>query len=314
MINPLATTRNSTWLSLLMLLLVWQCVDAQQFTEKQGNNNQIPDAAKDIGVDPRLGEFVDPEFSFTDEDNNFVRMGDYFDNKRPIILSFNYSNCPKLCEVQLDLMTDALREIDFEVGKDFQLVSVSIDPKEQLARVRDMRDRFSGLYNRPGSEDSWNFLVSKDPEMVKELAKACGVRYKYVPRQKLYSHPPVFLLLSPKGKIVRYIHGVQYEPVTISRALIEASEGKIGSPINRFTFVTGCFLFDETTGKYSFAAMGLMRLAGLFTMGCLAISILPYWWVKRSRNDKTEIAKKDIDAKSDTDKDNEYKEVFKDEL
>lgn len=303
-----ATSRITFLLSLTLLLVGSQHVSAQQeFREKKGNNNQVPEVAKDIGVDPKLGKYVDPELSFTDEENNFVRMGDFFDNKRPVILSFNYSNCPKLCEVQLDLMTDALREIDFEVGKDFQIVSVSIDPKEQLSRVREMRDRFSGLYNRTGSEDSWHFLVSKDPAMVKDLAKSCGVRYKYVPRQKLYSHPPVFLLLSPKGKIVRYIHGLQYEPVTISRALIESSEGKIGSPINRFTFVTGCFLFDETTGKYSFAAMGLMRVAGLFTMGCLAITILPYWWVRRNRDGKD-----DLTAAAENN--NEYNEVSKDEL
>lgn len=289
-----------------MLLVSWQCAQAQ-LGERKGNNNQVPEVAKDIGVDSKLGDFIDPDFTFTDEENNYVRMGDFFDGKRPIILSFNYSNCPKLCEVQLDLMTDALREIDFEVGKDFQIISVSIDPKEQLVRAREMRDRFSGLYNRPGSESSWHFLIS-DSVMVKELAKACGVRYTYVKRQKLYSHPAVFLLISPKGKIVRYIHGLDYESKTISQALVEASEGKIGSPINRFAFVTGCFLFDETTGKYTFAAMGLMRVAGMFTMFCLAVTIIPYWLVKRNRNGKI------VDAKSTTDNDNEYKEVFKDEL
>ena len=205
-------------------------------------------------------------------------------------------------------MTDALREIDFEVGKDFQIVAVSIDPKEQLVRAREMRDRFSGLYNRPGSEDSWHFLIS-DKNMVKELAKDCGVRYKYVKRQKLYSHPPVFLLISPQGKIVRYIHGLQYEPTTISRALIEAAEGKIGSPINRFTFVTGCFLFDESTGKYTFAAMGLMRVAGLFTIFCLAITIVPYWLVKRNKNDKGE-----VDPEDSTSTNKEHKEVSQNDL
>lgn len=302
-----ATLPKAIWLSILTMLVSLQCAFAQ-LGEQFGNNNQIPEVAKDIGVDPKLGDYIDPDYGFTDEDNNYVRMGEFFDGKRPIILSFNYSNCPKLCEVQLDLMTDALREIDFEVGKDFQVISVSIDPKEQLVRAREMRDRFSGLYNRPGSEDSWHFLIS-DKNMVKELAKDCGVRYKYVKRQKLYSHPPVFLLISPQGKIVRYIHGLQYEPQTISRALIEAAEGKIGSPINRFTFVTGCFLFDETTGKYTFAAMGLMRVAGLCTIFCLAITIIPYWLVKRNRGG-AEVDSKESTALHNT----EHKEVSKNEL
>lgn len=306
--NPnTATIRNTCLVGLILTLVTWQCAHAQ-LKEQKGNNNQIPEVAKDIGVDSKLGEFIDPEISFHDEDNNFVRMGDFFDGKRPIILSFNYSNCPKLCEVQLEHMALALRDVDFQVGKDFQIVSVSIDPKEQLSRARAMRDQFCDVYNRPETIDSWHFLIS-DRTMVKELAKACGVRYKYVRRQKLYSHPPVFLLVSPKGKIARYIHGLKYEPLTISRALVEASEGKIGSPINRLSFVTGCFLFDESTGKYTFAAMGLMRVAGMFTIFCLAITILPYWWVKRNRAGKPESP-----ADSENDNNNEYKKAFKDEL
>lgn len=299
-------------LSMIMLLAlgqsVWvQSATGQTFKERPGNYNNVPDAAKDIGVDPKLGDFLDPEFTFHDEENNYVRLGDFFDGKRPIVLSFNYSNCPKLCEVQLEHMSLALREVDFKVGDDFQIISVSIDPKEQLARARAMRDRYSKVYNRPGSEESWHFLIGDD-DMVKGLAKECGVRYKYVKRQKLYSHPPVFLLISPKGKIVRYIHGIKYEPVTISRALIEAAEGKIGSPINRLSFVTGCFLFDESTGKYSFAAMGLMRIAGFFTVFCLAIGIVPYWWIKKSR------VGKEIETDDKTESEQEYKEVFRDEL
>ena len=125
------------------------------------------------------------------------------------MLSFNYSNCPKLCSVQLQNMTSSLREIDFEVGKDFQLVSVSIDPNEQTSRARATREKFMGQYNRPDSESGWNFLTG-DRDQIESLTNQCGFRYKYVREQKLYSHPPVFILLSPKGKIVRYIHGLKY--------------------------------------------------------------------------------------------------------
>ena len=280
---PTLTIRNLTRLC-VFALLVWvpSAETFGQFQEKLGNNNQVPKAAEGIGVDSKLGDTIDPELSFTDEDNNFVRMGDFFDGKRPVILSFNYSNCPKLCEVQLKLMVTALRDVEFDIGKDFQLVSVSIDPQEQLSRLRGMKDRYASVYNREGSESSFHFLKG-DSVAVKHLADLCGVKYKYIARQKLFSHPPVFLLISPKGKIVRYIHGLKYDPVTIYRALVEAAEGKIGSPINRLTFVTGCFLFDETTGKYAMPAMYLMRIAGACTIFFLVIGIVPYWWVRRNR-------------------------------
>jgi protein SCO1/2 len=130
------------------------------------------------------------------------------------------------------------------------------------------------------SEDGIHFLVG-DRDSITFLADECGFRYKYVPRQKLYSHLPCFILLSPTGKIVRYIHGIDYDPITMKRALVEASEGRIGSPINRLSYSLGCYLFDESTGKYSPQAMVFMRLGGAITVGLLLITLVPYWFFRR---------------------------------
>ena len=307
---PTLTIRNLICMSAFALVAWVPGAELRaQFQERMGNNNQIPEVSKGIDVISKLGDMIDPDLTFTDQDNNFVRIGDFFDGERPVILSFNYSNCPKLCEVQLKNLTTALRDVNFNVGKDFQLVSVSIDPQERLSRLRAMKDRYSGLYNREGSEDSWHFLRGSDSTATKELADLCGVKYRYIARQKLYSHPAVFLLISPNGKIVRYIHGLNYEPVTVYGALVEAAEGKIGSPINRLKWVTGCFLFDETTGKYAMPAMYLMRIAGLCTVFCLAITIVPYWWIRKKRTvdvNNESIPDSELNSKSDE----EEKEVF----
>jgi protein SCO1/2 len=244
--------------------------------------NKKPEASEGIGVDDHVGQFVSGEQKFDNHDNNHVAIGHFFDGEQPVMLSFNYSNCPKLCSVQLQNMTSCLREVDFEVGKDFQLVSVSIDPNEQTSRARDTREKFMGQYNRPESESGWHFLTG-DRDQIAWLANECGFRYKYVREQKLFSHPPVFILLSPKGKIVRYIHGLNYDPVTIRRALIEAAEGKIGSPINQLAYGLGCFVFDESTGKYTMQAMAIMRIGGLVTAGLLLVCLTPYWFFS-SRN------------------------------
>ena len=241
------------------------------------------DAEDGTGVDPQLGDTIDLDLRFRNDRGEHIRIGELFDGKRPVILSFNYSNCPKLCSVQLENMTLAFREIDFEVGTDFQLISVSIDPLEQYSRAKESKDKFVRLYNRPASADSWHFLTGKNDE-IEVLADNCGVRYKYVKRQKLYSHPPVFLLLSPKAKIVRYIYGLDYKPVTIERALVESAEGKIGSPINRLTFITGCFLYDESSGQYNAQAMGIMRIGGALTIFGLLIGLVPYWFFRRGKS------------------------------
>ena len=244
--------------------------------------NAKPKVSEGIGVDDRIGDFVSGDQEFDDHDNNHIRFGHFFGNEQPVMLSFNYSNCPKLCSVQLQNMTSCLREVDFEVGKDFQLVSVSIDPNEQTSRARESREKFMGQYNRPDSESGWHFLTG-DRDQIESLTNECGFRYKYVRQQKLYSHPPVFILLSPKGKIVRYIHGLSYDPVTMRRALIESAEGKIGSPINQLAYGLGCFVFDESTGKYTMQAMSIMRIGGLITAGGLLLCLAPYWFFS-SRN------------------------------
>ena len=247
------------------------------------------DAEEGTGVDENLNDSIDMDLRFRNDRGEHIRIGEIFDGKKPVILSFNYSNCPKLCSVQLENMTLAFREIEFEVGKDFDLISVSIDPLEQYKRAKATKDKFVRLYNRPETADGWNFLTGKEDE-IEVLADNCGVRYKYIKHQKLYSHPPVFLLLSPEGKIVRYIYGLDYEPITVQRALVEAAEGKIGSPINRIAYITGCFLYDETSGKYTTQAMGVMRIGGAVTVLGLLVSLVPYWFFRRgSKSDKNQV-------------------------
>ncbi len=243
-----------------------------------------PEEAKGIGVDSYVGEFLEMDVPFHNEINNFVKISDLFDGKRPVMLSFNYSNCPKLCSVQLENMTLALREVSskgkLEVGKDFQVVSISIDPTEQTARAREAKEKYMHLYNKPESADGWHFLTGERKD-IRFITDQCGFRYKYVPAQKLYSHPPVFILLSPKGKIVRYIHGLDYDPNTIKLALVEAAEGKIGSPINILSYGLGCFSFNESTGKYTFQAMAIMRIGGAITAFVMVLGLVPYWFFRR---------------------------------
>ena len=242
--------------------------------------NKKPDVKVGTGVVSKEGDTIDLTTPFRDHKNNLARIGDFFKDGKPVILSFNYSNCPKLCSVQLENMVDTLRQIEFKIGTDFEMVSVTIDPSETSDRAQQNIDIYLKRYNLSEAKDGFHFLVGQEKN-IRSLAQQTGFEYKYVESQKLYSHPPVFILLSPEGKIVRYIHGLDYDPKTMRLALVEAAEGKIGSPINMASYGLGCFVFDETTGKYTFQAMALMRIGALITIFGLAIATVPYWFFRR---------------------------------
>jgi protein SCO1/2 len=270
-----------------------QSTDSQGSIQSKPTNDPmglqtLPPQAEGIGIDPNEGTFIDGDVTFYDSENRLVRFGDFFGkDKKPVMLSFNYSNCPKLCSVQLENITLSLREIDLEIGKDFRYVSVSIDPRETSEIAGKTRDIYVSLYNRPGSDSGWHFLVGKE-ENIKKLADNCGFRYKYIPAQKDFSHLPAIILISPEGEIVRYLPGLNYEPDTIRLALIETAAGKIGSPVDWAAYSLGCFSYNSSMGKYSFQAMALMRVCGLITIAALMIGLVPYWFFRKHRPDSKE--------------------------
>ena len=287
------TFRTLGRLQLICIFVALSCVsvvtmadeDQQQKLSSKPKTGKLPRVAENIGVDENEGVVILMDLMFRDTDGTLVELGSVFDGKQPVMLSFNYSDCPKLCSVQLQNMTSTLREVAkrFKVNEDFQVVSLSIDPNEQTVRLRQTRDKFVKQYNRPGTEDGWHFFTG-DRESIARLTDVCGFRYRYIARQKYYSHPPVFILLSPEGKIVRYIHGLKYDAGTMEQAFIEAAEGKIGSPINILSYGMGCFVFDESTGKYTFQAMAIMRIGAFVTVLALVGSLVPYWFFSRRRS------------------------------
>lgn len=269
--------------SRLLPLLAGLLIASPAVLAAQLGKDGLPAAEEGIGVESRLGESLDGGLGFHDEANHFIEFGSLFDGRRPVILSFNYSNCPKLCSVQLQNLTQALRQVDFSAGKDFQVVSVSIDPNEQTARAAETKAKFTTMYNRPGTEDGWHFLTGED-ETIRALAAQAGVKYKYLPDQKQFSHPPVLILVSPEGKLVRYLYGLDVKADTLKPALVEAAAGKIGSPVYFALYLTGCYQYNDMSGKYSMPAMNLMRLGGLVTIAGLVIGIGPYlFWRGRGR-------------------------------
>jgi protein SCO1/2 len=218
-----------------------------------------PAELEGVGVDEHLDTQLPLDLAFRNEQGRIVRLREYFQAGVPVILSLNYSNCPMLCSTQLNGLVDGLREIEWTSGKEFQVVSISIDPSEQPTRALETRQKYLKLYRR--SLSGWNFLVG-GRESIKQVTDAVGFRYKYLPSRREYSHPAVAVLCTPDGRISRYLYGVRFPEQTLRLSLVEASEGKIGTAGDQLLLF--CFHYDPETGTYAPRAA---RLA--MTVGCL---------------------------------------------
>ena len=238
----------------------------------------LPEVAKGIGVEQKLGDDLPLHLEFDDDHNNHIQLGELFKPNRPVLLSFNYSDCPQLCVVQLNNLASALQYIDLVPGQDFEMVSVSLDPTEQARQSRETKLKYVTAYGNLDSADGWHFLRGTK-QTIGELAQACGFRYKYIPEQRIYSHPSAFIFCTPDGRIARYLDGLDGKLETsLKPALMEAGEGKIGSFVDKVIYFAGCYVFDPSTGKYSLAAINIMRLGAGITVVLVLIGLVPYWF------------------------------------
>ncbi len=214
-----------------------------------------------VGFDQNLNAQIPLGLTFRDETGRSVTLGDYF-GKRPVILALVYYRCPMLCGEELKGLARSLRPLSISVGKDFDIVVVSIDPTETPELASAKKSTFVDRYDRPGSEGGWHFLTGEEPAIA-ALASTVGFRYTYSPETKLYAHAAGIVVTTPTGRLSRYLYGIDYSPKDLQFALIESSAGKIGTPIARLLLF--CYHYDPSTGKYSLAIVGLLQVFGTAT-------------------------------------------------
>jgi len=234
-------------------------------------DNQLPSELSGMGVTERLSDTVPLDIEFRDEGGNIVKLGQFFTRGKPVILSFNYSNCPMLCSLQLSGLVTGLQDVELTCGSDYEFVSISIDPRELPQRAAQTRQRYYQMYGRQGTGNGWHFLVGSQAS-IDRVAKAVGVTYRYLPARKEYLHPAVCAIATPNGQLSRYLYGVAFDPQTIRLSLVEASEGKIGTTLDQLLLF--CFHYDSATGKYSIAARQVMTLGGLLTVFVMVAFLL----------------------------------------
>jgi protein SCO1/2 len=238
-------------------------------------DNELPDQYVGVGVDEQLGAALPMDLELRDGDGKTVRLGDFFADGLPVILTLNYFDCPMLCNQQLEGLADGLRKVAMPLGEKYRVVTVSINPKDTAEKAAAAQKKYLDRYERPtGRQTPWAFLVGS-PENVKSLADVVGFRYKWLEKQKEYSHTASATLCSPKGKICRYLYGLEYKPETLRLGLVEASEGKLGTTLDRI--ILFCSHYYAPDGSYKLRAIRVVQiLMGGFGVGLAAV--LAMFW------------------------------------
>ncbi|MFN8443029.1 MAG: SCO family protein [Caldilineaceae bacterium] len=243
----------------------------------------------DLGFDQRLGAEVPQDLVFTDEAGQPVTIQQFLGNK-PVILTLGYLHCPNLCSLVRSGMEKSLHEIQLDAGKDFEVLVVSIDPSETPTLATNVKRQVLADYGRPGTENGWHFLTGQH-EMIDRLAAAVGFRYAYDAEQEEFAHASGLVVLTPQGKVARYLYGIEFPARDLRLALVEAADNKIGSPVDQLLLF--CYHYNPSTGKYDLLIMSFLRLAGLTTVAALGLLLyvqtrrqsqvrLP--WVVRNNN------------------------------
>ena len=229
--------------------------------------NVRPPGLVNVGIAQHLDEQIPPDLSFRDETGKPIRLGDYF-GKKPMILNLVYYNCPMLCGEVLSGLESALRVLKFDVGKEFDVLTVSFDPRETPDMATKKKAEFLKRYGRAGAAEGWHFLTGPQ-ESIDALTKAAGFQYQYDPKTGQFAHATAIIVLTPDGKIAQYYYGVEYAPKDLRLGLIQASENKIGTLADQVLLY--CYHYDPATGKYGAIISRVLQLSALATILALGV-------------------------------------------
>lgn len=246
---------------------------------------QVAPELKDVGLEEKMGHTLDLGLKFQDENGQTVTLGDYIKaNETPVLISPVYYSCPGLCNFHLNGLVDGLKGLDWTIGKQFKVLAISFDPKETSNLALKKKETYMKAYGRPEAASGWHFLTG-DADAIQKFTSAIGFKYKWNEQEKEWAHTSTAVVVSPTGKITRYLPGIMFDPKDIKLALTEASEGKIGTFVDQL--VLFCFQYNAHKSKYTPAAFNIMKLAGGLTVVLLGLWLLPIWIRSRRAHAKT---------------------------
>ena len=242
-------------------------------------SSSIPAALREIGFDQNLDQRIPLDVMFRDESGRPVQLGQYF-GKRPVVMVFAYYECPMLCTQVINGLSSALGVLSLNPGRDFEIVTVSFNPRDTPAAAAEKKAHYLERYKRDGAAEGWHFLTG-DQASIDRLTKAAGFRYVWDQQTSQFAHPSGVIVLTPDGTLARYLFGIEYGPRDLRFALVEASEGRVGNPADALLLY--CYHYDPMTGRYGFVIMRALRLLGGATVLALAAFIV--FMLKREKHE-----------------------------
>ncbi len=269
--------------SVALLCLAGPLVQAQQRADF------MPKALEAAEITQKVGAQLPLDLTFVDDRGRSIALRDYFDGKRPVILTLNYYGCPMLCGVQINGLLDALRQMEWTAGEQFQILTVSFDPLEGPDLAAAKKQSYLQEYGRNAAARGWHFMTGK-VEAIRALTSAVGFGYRWSEESDQWLHAAALILCTPDGKVSRYLAGVAYDPRTLRLSLVEASAGKVGSIIDDL-FLT-CYQYDPASGSYVPMARRMMTIGGLMTVVIVGLVLLSFWRqeLRRKRGADTPMA------------------------
>jgi protein SCO1/2 len=265
----------AAWVGLCLVALAWSQPGAAHHTADHGPTGPLAE----VRFDQRLGAQVPPDLRFRDETGVWLRLGDLF-GRKPLILTLNYFDCPMLCPLALEGLVRSLRALSFSVGQQFDVLTISFNPQETPESAAAMQAKSRQDYGRQGAEAGWHFLTGPE-ESIQRLSETVGFKAVYDAQRQEYAHAAGVMILTPQGRVARYLFALEVPVRDLRLALVEAADGAIGSPVDRLLLF--CYRYDPATGQYTMLVRRALRLAGLATLLVFGVVLVVMFRRERHR-------------------------------
>lgn len=236
----------------------------------------LPKALDEVGIQQKLNEQIPLDIEFKDEEGKTVKLGDYFGKNRPVVLALVYYECPMLCSEVLNGLTGSLKGVSLDAGKDFDVVAISFDAREndkpELAKNK--KAAYMKRYERPGTESGWHFLTGTQ-DSIDRITQAVGFSYRWDEKTEQFAHAGGIMVVTPEGKLSRYFYGIDYAPLDLKLGLVDSAQGKIGSAADQLMLY--CYHYNPATGTYGFAILRVLRIAAAVTILGIGAMLFVFW-------------------------------------
>jgi len=282
--SGLAPCCHSSFGRTLLLLLITGLAVAGATSAWAQRTEPLPEELEGIGINEKLGEQLPMDAEFIDDEGREVTLGRYFGGQKPVVLNLGYYGCPMLCGLVTNGLMESLSGMDWTPGREFEIVTLSFDPKESQTLAALKKHNYIEQLGRPEAAAGWHFLVGRQTQ-IQRVTDAAGFGYKWNERLGQYSHAAALIVCTPDGRVSRYLYGILFDPQTLRLSLVEAAEGKVGSTLDKVLLF--CFQYDATAGRYAPAARNLMKAGGLVTVLALG-GIMTGFWRREKRRRRSE--------------------------